>query len=48
MLHAMKRKLQWLALALLVLSMSSCGLPGALVRTAGNLVNTVGGLASGG
>lgn len=48
MLPAMKRKLQWLALALLVFTMTSCGLPGALVRTAGNLVNTVGGLAGGG
>jgi hypothetical protein len=48
MLPAMKRNLQWLALALLVFTMTSCGLPGALVRSAGNLVNTVGGLAAGG
>jgi len=36
----MKRFIQWTALTALVISVSSCGLPGAVVRTAGNAVTT--------
>ncbi|MEX1115032.1 MAG: hypothetical protein WEB53_07270 [Akkermansiaceae bacterium] len=43
----MKRILQLVVLAGLVLSLNSCGLPGALVRSAGNLVNTASALANG-
>jgi hypothetical protein len=38
----MKRILQWIALTALVFSMTSCGLPGALVRSTGSLLNSVG------
>jgi hypothetical protein len=38
----MKRFIQWIALAALVFSLSSCGLPGAVGRTAMNAVKTVG------
>jgi hypothetical protein len=37
----MKRLLQWISLAALVLSATSCGLPGLLGRTAGNTMNQV-------
>jgi hypothetical protein len=40
----MKRILKWSALAALVASLSSCGLPGALMRSAGSVVNAAGGL----
>lgn len=40
----MKRILQWLALTVLVFSLTSCGLPGALVRSTGRLVQSTGGL----
>lgn len=40
----MKRILQWIALTAVVLSLTSCGLPGALARTAGNATNSLGGL----
>ncbi len=45
MLPAMQRILQWTALAIAMLSLSSCGLPGALVRSTGNLVKGVGNVA---
>lgn len=35
MLRAMKRKIQWLLLAACVVSLTSCGLPGAVARSAG-------------
>jgi hypothetical protein len=41
----MKRLLKWSALAALVLSLNSCGLPAALGRSAGSLLNSAGGLA---
>jgi len=44
MLPAMKRFFLWLACALMAVSLSSCGLPGALVRT---VTNTVGSLTGG-
>ena len=34
----MKRFIQWTALTALVISLGSCGLPGAVLRTAGNTV----------
>jgi hypothetical protein len=34
----MKRILQLITLAAIALSLNSCGLPGALMRSAGNLV----------
>jgi predicted small lipoprotein YifL len=37
----MKRFLQWLALTLLVLSATSCGIPGLLGRTASNTMTQV-------
>jgi len=40
----MKRCLQWLALTVVVCALPSCGLPGALGRTAGNTVSSVSGL----
>jgi hypothetical protein len=40
----MKRIFQWLALTALVFSMTSCGLPGAAIRSAGRLVQTAGSL----
>lgn len=40
----MKRILKYSALAALILSLSSCGLPMALGRSAGSLVNSAGGL----
>ena len=36
----MKRFIQWTALTALVISLSSCGLPGAAVRTAQNAITT--------
>lgn len=42
----MKRILQLSAIATIVLSLNSCGLPAALGRTAGNLANGVGDVAS--
>jgi len=42
MVGAMKRLLQWSALAALVFSLSSCGLPAALGRSAGGLVSAAG------
>lgn len=44
MLRAMKRKIQWLLLAACVVSLTSCGLPGALARSAGRAVQGAGGL----
>ncbi len=41
----MKRFLQWIALAAAMLSITSCGLPGALARSAGSLYNSLGSLA---
>jgi hypothetical protein len=38
----MKRLLQWIALTALALSLNSCGLPAALVRSTGSLLNSVG------
>ncbi|MES2476288.1 MAG: hypothetical protein V4640_10940 [Verrucomicrobiota bacterium] len=43
----MKRICMLVTLAAAVLSLNSCGLPGALVRTAGNLVNTAAGAVGG-
>ncbi|MEO7099334.1 MAG: hypothetical protein ABI162_08225 [Luteolibacter sp.] len=43
----MKRILQLIVLAGIAFSLNSCGLPGALVRSAGSLVNAAGGLAGG-
>jgi hypothetical protein len=42
----MKRLLQWLALTALVLSATSCGLPGMVGRTASNTMNQVNQTAS--
>ena len=42
--YHMQRILQWIALSAAVLSVTSCGLPGALARTAGNATNSLGGL----
>jgi hypothetical protein len=42
----MKRLLKWSALVALVLSLNSCGLPAALGRSAGSLLNSAGGLAN--
>jgi hypothetical protein len=42
----MKRIIQLAALAAIALSLNSCGLPGALGRTAGNLVQGVGNIAN--
>lgn len=42
----MKRLVQLTTLAGIMLSLNSCGLPGALARTAGGVVQSVGGLAS--
>jgi hypothetical protein len=42
----MKRMLQLAALAAIALSLNSCGLPAALGRTAGNVVNGVGNMAN--
>jgi outer membrane lipopolysaccharide assembly protein LptE/RlpB len=41
----MKRLLQWIALAALVMSTTSCGIPQLLGRTASNTVKQVGSLA---
>jgi len=41
---AMKRFLICSALAALVISLTSCGLPGALARTAGGLMESAGSL----
>ena len=41
MLPAMKRILLWLAFALMALSLSSCGLPGALMRTVSNTAGSL-------
>lgn len=43
----MKRILQIAAVLGIALSLNSCGLPGALVRSAGNLVNTASSLGGG-
>ncbi|MES2922601.1 MAG: hypothetical protein V4819_13700 [Verrucomicrobiota bacterium] len=42
----MNRLVQLTALAAIVLSLNSCGLPAALGRTAGNVVNGVGDMAN--
>lgn len=42
----MKRTLQLAVLAAVAFSLNSCGLPGALGRSAGRLANSVGGLAN--
>jgi hypothetical protein len=42
----MKQTLQLLALAALMLSLNSCGLPGALARSAGRVVQGVGNVAN--
>lgn len=44
MVAPMKRSLLWTALTAAALSLTSCGLPGALARTAGNMTNSLGGL----
>lgn len=41
----MQRILQLTVLAIAMFSLSSCGLPGALVRSTGNLVKGVGNMA---
>jgi len=41
----MKRILKWSSLAVLAFSLTSCGLPAALGRSAGSLLNGFGGLA---
>ncbi len=41
----MQRVLQWIALTTTVAALTSCGLPGAGIRTIGNLANNLGGLA---
>ncbi len=46
MLARMKRIIQWITLAGLMLSLSSCGLPGALTRSVGRLGTSVGDLIS--
>ena len=43
----MKRFFKWLTLAGLVFSLTSCGLPGAAVRTVSNTVKGLGGMAKG-
>ncbi len=48
MLRAMKRIFQVVLLAAMAVSLGSCGLPGALMRTAGNTVNSAVGLLGGG
>lgn len=40
----MKRLIQLATLVAIALSLNSCGLPAALGRTAGNVVNSAGGL----
>lgn len=40
----MKKALRWLALAVMITSLTSCGLPGAAVRSAGRLAQAAGGL----
>jgi hypothetical protein len=40
----MNRLVQWLALAALVFSLNSCGLPGAAVRSTGRMVQSANGL----
>jgi hypothetical protein len=45
MLPTMQRILQLTVLAIAMFSLSSCGLPGALVRSTGNLVKGVGNMA---
>ena len=42
----MKRIAILIALGAAVLSLNSCGLPGALVRTAGNTINSVSQMAN--
>ena len=37
---SMNRYLKWLALVAMVISLNSCGLPGALFRQTDNLVST--------
>jgi len=44
----MKRIILLITLGAAVLSLNSCGLPGALVRSGANLVNTAGNLLGGG
>jgi len=44
MFAPMQRTLLWTALTAVALSLTSCGLPGALARSAGNLTNSLGGL----
>ncbi len=48
MLRAMKRVFQMVLLVAMAASLGSCGLPGALMRTAGNTVNSAVGLLGGG
>jgi hypothetical protein len=47
MLHPMKRILQLITLAGLVLSLNACGLPGAVMRSAGRLVEGADAMAAG-
>jgi hypothetical protein len=42
----MIRILRWSALAAMLLTLNSCGLPMALARSAGSVLNTAGGLAN--
>jgi hypothetical protein len=41
----MKEMLKWWVIAALVFSLNSCGLPMALARTAGGVLNSAGSLA---
>jgi hypothetical protein len=41
----MKRLFRWFTLAICLLSLTSCGLPMAAARSAGRLVQAVGGMA---
>lgn len=44
----MKRLLQWIVLAAMLLSLSSCGIPQLAGRTLGNTLNSVGAMGGGG
>jgi len=46
MIATMKRLIRWTSLLLVVLTLNSCGLPGALVRTVNNTVRGLGTLGS--
>lgn len=48
MLRRMKKLIQAALIGAIAVSLNSCGLPGALVRSAGSAVNSVGKLVNGG